>query len=125
MLDNMITMVDEKQKLERMKKAIGRITEKAREDNIITEEEKLILDSVKEAVERYEEALEKALEDNIITPEEKAMLADLEERIYSEAYFSAMDDGVLDKDELLLLKTLLKSIHSGASTAWLEEDLEK
>lgn len=115
-------MDKDQEKLERMKKALNLITQKAEQDGKITDEEKTILNSVKNNVEEYATYLEKALEDNIIDEKERNQLIDLEESIYAEAYFSAMNDNKLDGDEVLLLKTLIRSIDPKASVDWLDQD---
>lgn len=106
-----------------LKKAVDAIAEKALEDNIITEDEKQIITIAEDNLQEYARFLHEAQEDNIITNEENAKLHNLEEKLFSETYFTALEDNVLTTDELLLLKTLILTIRPRASIDWLNEDL--
>ncbi len=112
-------------RLELIRQALNKLWEKAKEDGVVTEDEKAIIDAVTESLEVYESVFDKAVEDNIITPEERNELLDLEEKMYSDSYFTAMRDNILTEEEALLLKTLMLTINPKSDVSWLDVDLKK
>lgn len=117
-------MVDFEERLERLKLALEALTEKAKEDGIITATEEAILNTAKDRIMQYEALLKNAQEDGIIDDNERNQLNEMEENLYADTYFAGMDDGKIDKDELLLLRTLIKTVDKNASISWLDEDVE-
>ena len=113
----------EKDKLERLKKAMESILEKAKEDGRVTEDEQAIIDTLEKSIDEFEKYLEVALEDGVIDEVEREKLHNLEEEIMSGSYFEAMKDEKITMDEILLLRTLYHVAYPTADTTWLEEDL--
>lgn len=116
--------VDRTQKrMDLIREALILIWKKAKEDDIITPDEKAIIDSVTTSIETLESTFKKAAEDGIITQEEMIELFDLEEKMYSDAYFTAMRDNILTEEEALLLKALILTINPKSDISWLESDI--
>ncbi len=109
--------------MERIREALTQIWQKAKEDGVVTDDEQAIIDTVTSSVEKLEETFEKAAEDGIITQEERNDLYDLEEKMYSDTYFTAMSDNVLTQEEALLLRTLILTINPNSDVTWLEKDI--
>lgn len=113
----------EKQKLDRLKRAMESILEKAKEDGKVTEDEQAIINILEDTISNFEQYLEVAMEDGVIDEEEREKLHHLEEEIMSGSYFEAMKDEVITQDEVLLLKTLYHVAYPNADTEWLDSDL--
>ncbi len=113
------------ERMERIRKALTQIWQKAKEDGKITADEQAIIDIVTSSIEKLEATFEKAAEDGIITQDERNELYDLEEKMYSDTYFTAMSDEVLTEEEALLLKTLILTINPKSDISWIEKDLQK
>ncbi len=112
----------EEKRLKRFKTGLKQLIEKAKEDEIITEEEAKIIEIAENNIKEYETVLNKALEDGLIDQEERNNLIALEEKLMEETYFQAINDNILDDDEILLLKTLYKAISPRSSVSWLDND---
>ncbi|MFX1261852.1 MAG: MFS transporter [Promethearchaeota archaeon] len=84
----------------------SQLRETALEDNVITEEEGNLIETIVLDVRAYGEALEKAIEDDKIDPEEQDVLMQARERIWIEAHNKAMINGTLSNDAKQILMTL-------------------
>lgn len=109
-------------KLKNFQEAVKQIIVKAKEDGMITEEEKELIRVAEENLSEFEKMVELALEDDIITQEERNILIDLEEKMMSDTYYKAIEDTVIDKDEMVMLKTLYHTLNPRQSLDWLNED---
>ncbi|MFX1332003.1 MAG: MFS transporter [Promethearchaeota archaeon] len=84
----------------------SQLRETALEDNVITEEEGNLIETIVLDVRAYGEALEKAIEDDKIEREEQVVLMQARERIWIEAHNKAMINGTLSSDAKQILMTL-------------------
>ncbi|MHA2032534.1 MAG: tellurite resistance TerB family protein [Candidatus Kariarchaeaceae archaeon] len=84
----------------------------AKNDGIITPEEKDIIDQVKIDADSYNTILKESLTDGVINESEVERLADLKQMIIDRAELIAEVDGFLDKDEQFLLKTLSEVLNN-------------
>ena len=80
-------------------------------DDTITEEEKIILDSVTTNVDVFNSAYKKAMEDNVITDGEFLELQDLWHKIYDDSYTEAMSDKNLSDDEAAMVFKIFDVLH--------------
>jgi uncharacterized membrane protein YebE (DUF533 family) len=88
----------------------------AKNDGIITPEEKDIIDQVKIDTDSYNLILNESLSDGVIDEQEAEKLADLKQMIIDRAELIAEVDGFLDEDEQFLLKTLSKVLNNHYKT---------
>lgn len=89
-----------------MSSVYNKLTQIALEDEVITEEEATLLETILSSIEKYNDVLENALEDGIITENEQNGLLQAREAIYQSAYSTAMEDEKLSADEIKLLESL-------------------
>ncbi|MHA2091821.1 MAG: hypothetical protein ACW98K_13290 [Candidatus Kariarchaeaceae archaeon] len=78
----------------------------AKSDGVITQDEEVLLDTIKSNLERYYNSLE----ENPLTDEEKLEVFAAQVDIMSEAYDTAHIDGKISHDEYELLKKLQKIV---------------
>ncbi|MCE7735996.1 MAG: TerB family tellurite resistance protein [Candidatus Heimdallarchaeota archaeon] len=78
----------------------------AKNDGIITPEEKDIIDQVRIDADSYSLILKESLSDGLIDSNEAERLDDLKQMIIDRAELIAKVDGVLDNDEKMLIKKL-------------------
>jgi hypothetical protein len=96
----------------RLQKIIKSITNAARADGKITDEEAELLESVQINVLIYDQALEDALGDGIITDEESDTLNGLKHQILNDAYDIANISEGVSEDEIKILQILLRELES-------------
>ena len=112
-----------KHRLEELRSALEHIIEKAKEDGVITEDEKRLIETTEKNLKDYEKLVNLALEDGVITQDERNKLIDLEEKILADAYDTAKEDNALTLDEANLIKILITSFDKNASVSWLDEEI--
>ncbi len=82
----------------------------ANRDQIITDDEYILIQSIEIEIDNYIAGLEYALEDGVIDADERDNLQHLVERIHNKAIDVANADGIIDKDEenlIIVLKDVL------------------
>ncbi len=84
----------------------------AKNDGIITPEEKDIIDQVRIDADSYSLILKESLSDGLIDSKEAERLDDLKQMIIDRAELIAKVDGVLDKDEQMLIKKLSEILNN-------------
>lgn len=92
---------------------MGDLERLAVQDGKFTNDEILLLNSVKNNLQSYNELLERVIEDEVITREEYDQMKSMEEKLIKDAEMKAMDDDFLSFDErniLAMLKKLLGEI---------------
>ena len=80
----------------------------AREDGIVTDHEKLMIEKIITKINVYNELLEDALRDGIINADEKAKLFTFRTNTFMENMQFVNEDKIITKDEKQLLETLSK-----------------
>lgn len=84
----------------------------AKNDGIITPEEKDIIDQVRVDADSYSLILKESLSDGIIDSKEAERLDDLKQMIIERAELIARVDGALDTDEQNLIKKLSEILNN-------------
>ena len=74
----------------------------AMEDNILTADEKAILDKTRESIDNFIKFYEKAIEDNVIDEKEFQQLIKAYTRIYKDPESAALKDEVLKRWLILI-----------------------
>ncbi|MHA2365220.1 MAG: hypothetical protein ACXAC7_14770 [Candidatus Hodarchaeales archaeon] len=82
----------------------------ALKDGEISTDEKKIIDSVLDDLEKFNKAYQQAWDDNIITKEEKELLNKLWNEIYNNSEKIAMNDRKITIEEFKLLKRISRTI---------------
>ena len=85
---------------------IRKLMEVAKNDGVITPEEKDIIDQVKVDADSYNMMLQESLTDGTINEQESEKLNDLKQMIIDRAELIAKVDGDFDSDEQFLIKKL-------------------
>ena|SRR3972149_1079218 len=96
--------------IERLRELVRDLLPIAMKDGAMTEEERGVIESVKENVEAFAKAYMKAMEDGIITDEENASLLELWEDVYRRPLERAKKDRKISKEELQMLLRVLHTV---------------